>query len=215
MKIYKVEQGSEEWLKLRREHVCATDTGIILGVNPWNKNIYKLYQEKMDEGAGFFETEHMRKGKENEIVAREKFNQESEYVFVPQVGESDHFPYLLASLDGLNFDGDINLEIKSFDTKGYEKALNTDIPPHYMTQVQTGLIVNDQAKKCIYLCSNWETGEYFVRDVFPNIEMQNKIIQTAHTFWDYVVACKELKSKRLYMENQIMELKNKNILTVD
>ena len=66
-----IEQGSAEWLALRRTKITASDAGVITQLNPW-KTPRDLFFEKY----GFtqvIENEAMRRGTAMEPFAREHF----------------------------------------------------------------------------------------------------------------------------------------------
>jgi putative phage-type endonuclease len=135
MKIIELEQGSQQWLSWRQQHITATDAGIILGLNNF-KGIHQLWQEKM----GFVEPEPsnpaMLRGQMLESIARDLLYDQVGLNFKPMVIESDIYPWMGASLDGINYSRDAACEIKCMKlSKHLNVSLKTLDPCHY-AQIQ-------------------------------------------------------------------------------
>lgn len=188
MKLINVEQNSPEWHEIRKKHIGASDVSCILGKG--FRSLYDLYLEKTDDEnqKKQFETKKMREGTENEPIAREKYIRDSGIQFSKDTGESENLPFLMASFDGRSPDGKILLEIKSFEPKKYQEALNSEIEEKYYIQMQMQMYVTDGvAEKCIYLVSNTKTGEYFTKEVFPDEKKQASYIKACFDFWQRVL----------------------------
>lgn len=128
-----VEQGSTQWLSLRKQKVTATDAGVILGVSPYQSN-YGLWAEKMNLSPPVQETERMREGKRLEPFALAEFTKKTGIVASPAVVVSDERSWQMASLDGLSEDNKTLVEIKC-GPKTCELAKQGIIEPHYRAQL--------------------------------------------------------------------------------
>lgn len=147
-KIINCEQGSDSWLAIRRTKITATNSGVILGLNPW-KTPLQLWEEKLGLRELPPVNNKMREGSLMEEEAREYFNVKLASDFKPVVLESVEFPFVMASLDGMDHIGRI-MEIKC--GKGsHELALKNEIPPYYYSQLQKQMFVAD-INFCFY-CS--------------------------------------------------------------
>lgn len=147
-KIIDCEQGSDSWLSLRRTKITATDAGVIMGLNPW-KTPLQLWEEKLGLREPQAVNDKMREGSLMEGEARVFFNEKLTTDFKPVVLESCIHPFMMASLDGMDHLGRI-MEIKC--GKGsHELALQYEIPPYYMSQLQKQMYVSD-INFCFY-CS--------------------------------------------------------------
>jgi len=231
MKIIDVLQGSSEWKELRRNKISATDSGIILGLNPW-VTPYQLWQRKL----GLIEeqevNEKMREGSLMEEEAREFLNRKYKWNLKPAVIESIEYPFLMASLDGMNLH--TTVEIKC-GKSSYELALKHEIPPYYYSQLQHQMLVTNrpvidyfsyrsdednvfwtvdrddafiekmiEAEKKFYEClMNFTAPELTVRDY----EFRND----AEFFWA-ATEYKEAKSDREELEDREAALRDKLIL---
>lgn len=134
MHLLSLKQGSEEWLRFRRSHICASDASSILGCNPY-KSILQLYEEKV---FGFEqEINHfMSRGIELEAIALELFEKETGLTMFPAVVKHDSIDWMAASLDGLTIDRKKAVEIKCNGKKNHELALKGKVPNHYNAQIQ-------------------------------------------------------------------------------
>ena len=186
MKLIELEQNTPEWHAFRKAHIGASDVSTILGLNPY-KTLHKLWEEKTKEVIEAEEdNEDTRRGKEKEKVARSFYIKLSSTPVVPKVGESEIWPIMSASFDGLSEDFTLNYEAKCPREENYFKAITADIPCYYMAQMQAGLFVNEKAEKCIYHVF-WDNKEYFIRSVYPDEDFQRHMLEKCKEFWDMVV----------------------------
>jgi len=176
-----IKQGSQEWYELRRKHIGASDSASILGISPW-KTRYQLWQEKL----GLYETKEndaMRRGKALENEARDFFSSLLDEYFVDDVKTKGIF---LASLDGINLDKTMAVEIKCPNLKRVEIFADTsEIPGYYYSQLQHQMYVYD-------LDSIWY-GEYHPElkvnpiEVERNDDFLRNYIEKAEEFWKFVI----------------------------
>lgn len=161
-KIIELEQGSAPWLAFRKNHITATDSGIILGLNPW-KTPYQLWEEKLGLREPEPENDKMREGTLLEEKARRFINEKCHFNnFRPVVLQSTIYPFMMASLDGFddNKAGPIPriLEIKC-GKNSHELALKNEIPSYYMAQLQKQIFVT-QLPKISYLSYRSDEDTY-------------------------------------------------------
>ncbi len=139
MKIIPLEQGSESWLEYRREHIMASMAPVIMGVSPYQtrlelyNNIINKVEQKQNPA--------MRMGSEREKEAREWMEKQFDVKFSPCVVESDEFPWMAASLDGMSESGQTIIEIKWNNKESHAMALIGNVPVHHMTQLQHQMAV--------------------------------------------------------------------------
>ena len=131
-----VEQGSAEWLELRRTKITSTDAAVILGVNPW-KNIEKLKQEKLGVTQDY-KNSAMQRGTDLEPIARKLYEDLYEIKLHPKVFVRD---FCMASVDGICDNNQHLIEIKCPGAKEYAKALSGHVAPYYYAQMQHQMYV--------------------------------------------------------------------------
>lgn len=140
MKKLEYEQGSEEWLKWRQGIITATDAACILGINP-NKSAYQMWDEKKT-GKRPYVTQRMQTGKDLEPLAVSYAEQLTGKIFMPVVVEHSDYKFFGASLDGLDFDDELVLEVKCSE-KTFNEAKLGIIDPVYQCQIQHQLMCTE------------------------------------------------------------------------
>lgn len=129
-------QGTPEWHKWRSEGLGASDSPIIMGISPWSTR-KQLWLEKTTGQKRDQSNAATRHGHEKEDEVRHW----AEMLFgVPLPAacfESDDYPWLRASLDGISHDGKIAIEIKCpyRNRTDHELARAQKIPPKYKWQL--------------------------------------------------------------------------------
>ncbi len=182
MKIIDVQQGSQEWLSLRTNKITGTDSGIILGSNPYKTRL-ELWQQKMGLKESDECTPRMKRGSELEEPARWLLQEGLGMEFTPIVAISDDYPYLMASLDGISDCKRFMCEIKCPGIKNHEAAIEGIISEYYLDQMQHCLIVTG-CEKC-YFCSYFpeHEKEIVIIEVFCNFSKQTEIIEKGYEFY--------------------------------
>ena len=166
MKHINVTQGSEAWLKLRKDFFTASEAPMMMGDH---KNISRNQLLDAKKGWTTIVDEYLQKlfdkGHATEEAARP--------LAAADVGE-DLFPVtgsleveglaLLASFDGLTMFDDVCFEHKLFNKTLAENVLNNVLEPHYYWQLEQQLLVSG-AEKCFFVTSdgtkdNWQAMYY-------------------------------------------------------
>lgn len=137
--ILQIEQGSPEWLALRKTKITATDASVIMGASKWKTKL-QLYKEKTSDLPQVKPNEAMQRGLDLEPIARELFIIKTGIEMQPAVIEKD---WAMASLDGISSCGSRVLEIKCPGEKDHNEALLGRIPSHYYPQLQHQMYVSD------------------------------------------------------------------------
>lgn len=135
-----LEQGSKEWLDMRRKHIGASDASAILGVSPW-KTPLQLWRQKMGLEPETPITPAMRRGMELEPIARQAFIAKTGIEVKPAVLFNPDYEWQMASLDGFNQDARCLVEIKCPNAQTHALAKAGKAPEHYLIQVQHQLCV--------------------------------------------------------------------------
>lgn len=138
LQILELDQGSSEWLSVRKKHITATDAPIIMGVNPWKTKL-QLYHEKKSDDPPKPANERMQRGIDLEPIARDLFNLKTGWDMKPAVLVKD---WWMASLDGRDASSGSILEIKCPGEKDHAVAVAGMIPDHYFPQLQHQMYVS-------------------------------------------------------------------------
>lgn len=135
MKIIHMVQGSQEWLSFRRSRIGASDASAILGLSPYS-TAYELWRDKVFSEEKVM-TSNMAYGKKNEGAAREMFEQMSEHLVLgDKMAQHDTRSWQIASLDGIDLDETMFVEIKCANALDHAMAKDGQVPPKYMPQIQ-------------------------------------------------------------------------------
>jgi putative phage-type endonuclease len=127
------EQGSQEWLDIRKKSITATDMSTIMGVNPW-KTPFQLFEEKL----GYRSVEKndaMREGTRLEPYARAKLQELFQLELNAAVCFHPQFKHHMASLDAIDEKKMFLTEIKC-SKKYHELAKAGTVPTHAIAQCQ-------------------------------------------------------------------------------
>lgn len=134
-----LEQGSAAWLQWRLEGIGASDAPVIMGVSPY-KTPLDLYREKK----GIYQqpqTAAMARGNHLEPYIREQFIEMVGVEVHPGCFEHSELEWCRCSVDGINIQRQMVIEIKAPKKSDHERALNKKVPDHYYPQVQHILFV--------------------------------------------------------------------------
>lgn len=203
-----VEQGSQEWLDLRKGILTASEMRLIitpkLAVADNDAVKTHLYELLAQRVTGYvephFESYDMERGKFDEEHARAKYSEH--FAPVEEVGfiTSDRLGFTIGySPDGLVGDDGL-IEVKSRVQKHQMKTLvehvaKGEIPPDYMIQCQTGLMVSE--RKWLDFVSYSGGMRMPVVRCYPDPVVQDAIANAARVFEQ------RLHEKREIYENLI------------
>lgn len=184
-----IEQGSDEWLAVRRGILTASEIRLIMtptmrtaSNDKERAHLFELLGQRI---TGYTEphyiSDDMLRGHEDEIEARiryaEHFAPVTECGFVTN---DDHGVVIGYSPDGLVGDDGL-IECKSRRQKfQIETILADEVPAEYLLQCQTGLLVT--GRKWLDFISYCGGLPMFVKRVWPCQEIQHAIIAAASAF---------------------------------
>ena len=135
----KIEIGSDEWKKVRREMITATDIAALMGLDPWCTPL-KKYHEKV-YGIEREQSFAMQRGLRLEGEARDIFCRTYDVTVHPEFIIHSVIPYFAASMDGISENRQVACEIKCPNGKDHQLALLGKIPEHYKPQLQWQMYV--------------------------------------------------------------------------
>ena len=177
-----LQQQSFEWYEYRKNHIGASDAPVILNVSPW-KTPYQLWLEKVSPVKMEEKTEAMQRGLALEEPARKCFEAKTKIVMFPTVLESKKHPFMCASLDGINLEGDSILEIKCPNRQDHQMALNGKVPEKYIPQLQHQMFVAE-VEKAYYFSFDGNDGKIVMVD--RDERYIYDLIQKEREFWAFV-----------------------------
>ena len=181
-----LEQGSGEWLALRRKMRTASETATVMGCNPYQTPL-QLARQKRQLDPPIASTYAMEFGLANEPAVRKTA---SEYLapisssYEPAVLSSGDY---LASLDGLMGDSIMEIKCPSSPRSG---ALQDGIYLPHWWQMQHQLMVSG-AKRCHYVVRHPGDGELIFKVVMPDPKAFEGLRGAWDTFWREYMECDE------------------------
>lgn len=153
---HNVQQGTPAWLQLRTGYPTASEAPAAQGVSR-----YMTRSELLRQKATGITPEHddhterrFADGHAAEAAARplaEEFTEE-EFAPVTMTADVDGLP-LLASLDGLTFDGSIAWECKLWNESLAEQVRTNNLAPNYTIQMDQQQLVSG-ARRTLFTCSD-------------------------------------------------------------
>ena len=194
-----VEQGTPEWLEMRRGLLTASDVKLILtptlkvaNNDKTRQHVYELAAQRITEYVEpTYIGDDMLRGWEDEVRARDLYS--AKYAPVTECGfvTNDAWGFTIGySPDGLVGDDGL-IEIKSRRQKyQVQTIIEGTTPDDYILQVQTGLLVT--GRKWLDFISYSGGIPMFVTRVYPDPVIQDAIVTAASQFEASV--CKAVSS---------------------
>ncbi|MCA6065444.1 lambda-exonuclease family protein [Thalassolituus marinus] len=173
------QQGSPEWLQLRKNYITATEVAMITNHRCWGT----FERQKGRHSA--FKSPAMIRGNQLEPLARKAIERHLGKKFFPAVIVSAQHR-LLASLDGIDLRLRETIEIKCPEkgrsSKLWDMAMSNKIPHRYWTQIQQGLLLTG-GRVCHYWVYDEISDDGVMIDVYPDARYQQSIIKSANLYW--------------------------------
>lgn len=174
-------QNSEEWHKWRNAGIGSSDAPIIMGVSPYSTP-RKLWAQKLGLEKSNAENFVTELGHRFEDPARAQFALETGIDVEPECVEHKEMPQFRASLDGLNAEQELFVEIKYMGEKNLELVESSrQALPHHYDQLQHQFLVTG-FKKAFYVAyglnqAKSDISKLVTVEIFPNLDyIQNKLI---------------------------------------
>ncbi len=154
--IIDIPQQTDEWRSWRQSKIGSSDVPSIMGIDPWCP-AYKKWRLKMGLIKADSATYAMQRGINMEPVARCAFQDETGILMPSVVIQSNKYDWMISSLDGINLEKKVTLEIKCPGKKTLDRARKGEIPENYYYQIQHQLYMSD-CELSYYYCFDGETG---------------------------------------------------------
>lgn len=175
---------NESWLEWRRQGIGSSDAGVIMGVSPW-RTPHELWQEKVYGNSVQLENSAMSRGKELEDVARRQFEKALGVTVFPRNVVRPAAEWLRASLDGIDMENKVLVEIKCPNKADHSTALGKAIPDKYWPQVQHQLLVTGLPGMYYY---SFDGDKGVVVEVARDNAYIAAMLEEEQKFWDKVLA---------------------------
>jgi putative phage-type endonuclease len=179
MKEIELEQGTEAWLEFRKNYRMASETPAVMSLSPYST---PADVRKAKRGQQATVNAAMRQGTEQEPLARASYEQAEELMRPCVIVDGDYG----ASLDGLNIDGTVILEVKTpykgKNSDRWKAAEQNTVTPYDYAQMQHQLMVTGCKRADLWV---WDTdSQSGVKvEVLPDPDYWNEIKRAWDDFW--------------------------------
>lgn len=181
--------NQQEWLEWRFSGIGASDAAVVMKLFPYGITPVMLWEEKVNRIIRE-ETDAMRHGKEYESKAFAWFEQKKGVALWGQIALSDkQYPWMLATLDGVDADGEYLVEIKCpYNLENHMRIKNTmRVPDIYYPQCQQQMRVRG-VDGMYFLSYNWQNpNDSIILTVDRDASYIDRLINEEGEFWPCVV----------------------------
>lgn len=192
MKVFNVSQRSNEWRQWRLQGVSASEAAIIMNRSPY-KSPWRLWAEKtgLVLEANLDNNPLIRAGIQQEPEALQRFEDKHDVLLLPLCGESERFPLMRASFDGLSEHNE-PVEIKCpHETTFLDVLLNREASEAYQLywcQVQQQLLVSEAQRGFLFF---YHQGQDLEFEIQRDEAFLTALVESAMDFWSAVKSKKE------------------------
>jgi len=192
MKVVDVSQRSDVWRHWRLQGVSASEAAVIMNRSPyktpwrlWAEKIGLVLEDSLDNNP------LIRAGIQQEPEALQRFEDKHDLMLLPLCGESEHYPLMRASFDGLS-DANEPVEIKCpHETTFLDVLLNREASAAYQLywcQVQQQLLVSEAQRGFLFFYHQGQDIEFEIQrdEIFLT-----QLVDKAMDFWSAVKSKKE------------------------
>lgn len=177
--------SQEEWLLWRRNGIGSSDAPVIMNGSHFGDNLLKKWEEKV-LGKVKADNIYMKHGRDNEEPARRAFESLLNTSVFPVNVESSSTGWMRASLDGIDVNGKVLVEIKCPKNKDDHLAgVNKKVPEKYIAQCQHQLAVTGLPGMYYFSFYNDEGA---VVEVVRDDKYIEELFSKEKEFWDMVLS---------------------------
>lgn len=210
MNVINVSQRTPEWRLWRSQGISASEAAIIMNRSPY-KTPWRLWAEKTGRvlEQSLDNNPLIRIGIEQEPQALQRFEDKHEVMLLPLCGESERYPLMRASFDGLS-ESNEPVEVKCpHESTFLDVLLNREQSAAYQLygcQVQQQLLVADAQRGFLFFYHQGQDVEFVIE---RDEAFLTQLIDTAMDFWSAVKSGSEPQkdaARDLYLPNGAAEL---------
>lgn len=192
MNVVDVSQRSTAWRHWRSQGVSASEAAIVMNRSPY-KTPWRLWAEKIGLvlEASLDNNPLIRAGIQQEPEALQRFEDKHELMLLPLCGESERYPLMRASFDGLS-DANEPVEIKCpHENTFLDVLLNREASAAYQLywcQVQQQLLVSEAQRGFLFF---YHQGQDIEFEIQRDETFLTQLVESAMDFWSAVKSKKE------------------------
>lgn len=153
-------------------------------VSPW-KTPYQLWLEKTSGELPAISA-YQKRGMELEELARQTFEKKTGIIMFPKVVLHPTFDWMMASLDGIDIDGQSIVEIKCPGQIDHDTAKAGKIPEKYIPQLQHQLAVTGLKLACYF---SFDGTDGVILEMKRDNDYIEPMLCIEKAFWEYIESC--------------------------
>lgn len=181
-----LKQGTASWHDHRALYRNASEAACVMGDSPFDPDTWaKLWAYKTKRLLPAPASNAMNRGLALEDMARACYEALTGNIMQPQVLVKEAYS---ASLDGLDINGEIDLEIKcpykGRDSLTWQMVEDGKIPPYIFWQLMQQLYVSDAKMAHLFVFDG--DAEGLLLEVAPNMDAIGELLDQWEKFWAYV-----------------------------
>jgi len=192
MNVVDVSQRSAAWRQWRLQGVSASEAAIVMNRSPY-KTPWRLWAEKIGLvlESSLDNNPLIRAGIQQEPEALQRFEDKHDLMLLPLCGESERYPLMRASFDGLS-EANEPVEIKCpHETTFLDVLLNREASAAYQLywcQVQQQLLVAESQRGFLFFYHQGQDVEF---EIQRDETFLTELVASAMDFWSAVKSKKE------------------------
>lgn len=181
------EMSREHWLEWRRKGIGSSDAASIMGESPW-RTPYQTWEDKVF-GSQQADNNAMKRGRDYEEEARQCFEKKMNTIVFPRNVVHPEHEWIRASLDGIDLDEKIMVEIKVPGRDDHFRASMQKVPDKYFVQCQHQLSTKPKLQGMYYFSYDpYEKDGHVVEITRDNSYLSTQLFPKEKEFWDMVLA---------------------------
>ena len=192
-------ENKEEWLRIRKKGIGGSESATARGFGKY-QSMRSLYWDKtndpqfqpmdMSQNWEILEYGHLLEPWIRKVFQAKIMKPVKE---VPVMFQHPLFPFMLADIDGVVIDTNMNhgFEAKTTNPHNLKEWKNNSIPPHYVAQMQHYMAVMNFSDYYIVCAYGNTRNDFFCRKIYRDFEVEREMILGEAKFWRFVDTKKE------------------------
>jgi len=168
-----------DWVGMRKDYIGASDSGAILGYNPWKTNV-EVFLEKTGQVKGPNDNLAMYLGRHMEPIIKNLFQSQEKLLIRAdnKIRIDSEYDFLRTNLDGVVVGERVPVEYKTATT------WDSDIPDHYFVQLQHQAMVTGSDYVYLAVLSLGRNKQFIVEKVKRSDEFIEHMRKELVLFWE-------------------------------
>lgn len=177
-----IAQNTPTWMEWKNGKIGSSAASAIAGESKWCTPLL-LWERMLGLAPEQEQNWQMSRGLQLEPQARACYELEHDAEMPPALAEHTKYPFLIASLDGLNRKLKTILEIKCPGKEDHATAVSGEIPRHYKPQLIHQLMVADMDRVHYF---SFKDGNGVLVEFHRDLKLEKELLNKELAFWECV-----------------------------